>query len=137
MKIWLGVMAAAAIAALLLRRDMYLDRIEWIAAVAGSCMLGLLCSEWTEAYGRAKSIMFSLAAAFMLYLGVSYVDLVVDHLLFHWPAAEEDGRALTLWEKAGELRHDVWETSFIAPVLVLLAIITGRLIRGGRAQSSM
>ena len=38
MKIWLGVMAAAAIAALLLRRDMYLDRIEWIAAVAGSCI---------------------------------------------------------------------------------------------------
>ncbi|WP_244903351.1 hypothetical protein [Paenibacillus aquistagni] len=74
---------------------------------------------------------------FMLYLGLSYVDLVVDHLLFHWSAVEEDGRALTLWEKAGELRHDVWETSFIAPVLVLLAIITGRLIRGGRAQSSV
>lgn len=41
------------------------------------------------------------------------------------------------WKEDRVAKNDVWETSFIAPVLVLLAIITGRLIWGGRAQSSV
>lgn len=121
MKKIIGLVIILTTFLLLITKSLYVEWNELIIIIVVLAIISLFFNSIFNKEARYSVLLISSAIiGFLLFWILGLFDLFVDHYLYFLPSGNEDGRALTLWEKIAEFIDDLLVGSIISMISVTI-----------------
>lgn len=114
----IGLISVLTTILLFITKSLYVEGAEFFIIIGSLVVISIIFnkqqSRFSVNFGRSAIIGF----LFFWILGL--IDLIVDHFMYFLPTGNEDGKPLTLGMKINEYNDDLFVTSLISMISVLI-----------------